>query len=314
MADNKIYPFGPDAVPPYIQTDTEYEADAMRVDGWQPGIVRQEFLNKVDRQAITPAAGISQFIADNQALDITDDMTPADYAAAFIDALGNVDIVTQAQFDDSQKIATTQFINRALGSNSGDSDYAINTVLTAAHAGMVISPTVASLTFTLPLASTVRAGTKLYFSGNGEGCTVQRQGSDVIANGEAGNVNSVIVLASDRLELTQVDGVWNVTAGNEQLSTSSQFAHSNGASGYMRLPGGLIIQWGKDTLGITPVVVTFPIVFPTACFSVVATDFGNGCLNVAATTQNATNFTAYAREGYGGPLSICDYNWIAIGH
>ena len=42
---------------------------------------------------------------------------------------------------------------------------------------------------------------------------------------------------------------------------------SLGSSGYVKLPGGLIMQWGVTTAFFqTSYSVSFPIVFPTSCF------------------------------------------------
>jgi len=40
------------------------------------------------------------------------------------------------------------------------------------------------------------------------------------------------------------------------------------ANGYVKLPGGLIIQWGKVAGAAGVIGVTFPIPFPTACVGI----------------------------------------------
>lgn len=86
------------------------------------------------------------------------------------------------------------------------------------------------------------------------------------------------------------------------------------ATGYCRLPNGLILQWGtiycnSDSYGS----VTFPISFPTACFHIhsgVATELGNGnaqanCILPYSANQNGANFWNAA------PASTAW--WMAIG-
>jgi hypothetical protein len=90
--ENKIYAFAEDAESPFIETDEEYEDDPDRVSGWEPGVVEQPFLNKLHKQAVTPAAGLSQFIADNQDEDVTDALTPAEYAALLQAALQQMNL------------------------------------------------------------------------------------------------------------------------------------------------------------------------------------------------------------------------------
>jgi hypothetical protein len=50
------------------------------------------------------------------------------------------------------------------------------------------------------------------------------------------------------------------------LALAAGFAHSFASSGYFKLPGGLIIQWGTGTsLANSTTILTLPIAFPNAC-------------------------------------------------
>lgn len=81
------------------------------------------------------------------------------------------------------------------------------------------------------------------------------------------------------------------------------------ATGYQRLPGGLILQWGTGVAGTT----AFPVAFPTACLNVVAVDESSasntGIHNVGTDTYTTTNF-GLRNSGGGGFIS----HWLAIGH
>lgn len=313
-----IYQFGEDCDPPYIQTDAEYLADAMRVSGWQPGVVRQEFLNKVDRQGNSIAAGLAAFMAayESGTVDVKDDLSPTALSNILLDALSNAPLTTQPQFDDSQKVANTAFVKRALGSLASTTSYAVNTNLTAADIGKIIVPTTGGLAFGLPLVAGLPNGAQMRFNGNGHGCAIARQGSDVINDGAAGSITNLSVLEYDVIEFTVVGSAWTVTGGNEQLNASSQFAQSKTANGYIKLPGGVIIQWGKQIIPAAPTTINFPISFPTSCLIVVATDYGAGALSVSATSQTTSSFSAIARDKSlpaGGAYQGCDYNWFAVG-
>lgn len=76
MALNKILPFADTASGGNILTDAAYESDAQRNIGHQPGIARQELANKQARQTSIISAGVAQFLADNQAIDVVDTLTP----------------------------------------------------------------------------------------------------------------------------------------------------------------------------------------------------------------------------------------------
>lgn len=253
-----IYQFGEDCDPPYIQTDAEYLADAMRVSGWQPGVVRQEFLNKVDRQGNSIAAGLAAFMAayESGTVDVTDDLSPTALSNILLDALSNAPLTTQPQFDASTKAATTGFVQRALGSLASTTSYAVNTNLTAADIGKTITPTTGGLAFGLPLVSGLPNGAQIRFNGNAHGCAISRQGSDIINNGTAGVISTISVLEYDVIEFTVIGGTWTVTDGNAQLSASSQFLQSKTESGYIKLPGGLILNWcdgNSNGLGVLSV-------------------------------------------------------------
>jgi hypothetical protein len=60
------------------------------------------------------------------------------------------------------------------------------------------------------------------------------------------------------MSILKVDTIQN-TAG------ADQFANLEASSGYQKLPGGLILQWGSQSVtpNSTP-TVTLPIAFPTA--------------------------------------------------
>lgn len=83
-------------------------------------------------------------------------------------------------------------------------------------------------------------------------------------------------------------------------------------NGYQKLPGGLIIQWGTSgSMSGSPyasVSVTFPIPFPTACFSCVAMSTGAG-VSVSAASLSTTGFTPKNSSDAASPA-----RWIAIGH
>lgn len=76
MALNYIYPFAQSGGALVLDT-ASYNADAQRINGNQPGVARANFVNKAMKQASAIAAGIAQFLADNQVTDVTDDLLAA---------------------------------------------------------------------------------------------------------------------------------------------------------------------------------------------------------------------------------------------
>jgi hypothetical protein len=91
MATNEILRFAETDTGTNLLTQAEYLADSQRPIGNQPGVARSKLVNKALRQASLIAAGVAEFLADNQANNITDGLTPqdiADYMAAVVRSLG----------------------------------------------------------------------------------------------------------------------------------------------------------------------------------------------------------------------------------
>ncbi len=96
-------------------------------------------------------------------------------------------------------------------------------------------------------------------------------------------------------------------------------------TGWQRLPGGMIVQWGFEgraarTLSATANII-FPIPFPNACFVVIPTiDFDNaGLMDMAAAadTPSLTGVSLIAgtwiASGEGAEVRTFGWRWIALG-
>lgn len=285
MANNDILKFGDDAS--NILGQSAYAADTDRTEGVS-GKARSNLQNKFQRQMSVAAAGLSQFIADYNSGDddVVDTLSAVEYAALLLDTLSNAPLTTQPQFDNSQKAATTAFVQRALGSFAGIKTYGANTALTAADAGCLILPSGAGIGFSLPLSSSVPNGTKFYFNGNGHGCAITKTGSDVINNGINGAISSISLLEQDSGTLVSVNGGWGVIDGELHQGVSSSFANSLVTDGYQYLPGGRIEQWGQATVAFNPGTGTTTITLPTP--------WPNGFLNGQVSFSGYTPPAAFA--------------------
>lgn len=86
--------------------------------------------------------------------------------------------------------------------------------------------------------------------------------------------------------------VYSTTQSDAKFVATEFFAanRSLAANGYQRLPGGLLLQWGRSTGGTggynTQHTTSFPITFPTACLSVTV-----GTLSDRVTSPMANRFT-----------------------
>lgn len=99
---------------------------------------------------------------------------------------------------------------------------------------------------------------------------------------------------------------------------SAAFGKSLGTSGYQKLPGGLILQWGiASNPGSGSAQVTFPIAFPTACVNVQVTSIFNGKHGGAVDSGHPVTTTSfYGGVGEGGVdnWQAANWYWFAIGY
>ncbi|MCZ2898108.1 hypothetical protein MTR01_29305, partial [Burkholderia thailandensis] len=148
---------------------------------------------------------------------------------------------TASQFDNSARLATTAFVQRALGSFSGAINADGGITLKAGQAGMVVystkSPTVA-----LPLVSTVSEGAAFFIAAAG---TIVTQGSDVIYNASGSSVGASYVTGPTPTSpaptlVVRNGGVWQILMGSSALKGDNLFAAMLAIPGFSKFPNGLI--------------------------------------------------------------------------
>lgn len=107
----------------------------------------------------------------------------------------------------------------------------------------------------------------------------------------------------------------NKAIDGAKLAAALQGANQSlAASGYQKLPGGLIIQWG-EVAGVvtgTPTAITFPIAFPSACLfaEVSGTVYtATGQANNVVNAKSASGITITC-----GGTATQSYMWLSIGY
>lgn len=198
--------------------------------------------------------------------------------------LGNSTAVTPSQFDATTRVATTAFV-RSSGKHYADVlQVAGPFQVLPTHAGSVIDfPSGYSGQVTLPLASAVPPGaTFTFWSGTGVSVSIAVQAVDTLYV-SASTVKSIVLQDGDTLELTKIgefgSGSWMATGGSAQLKYAGALASSLAASGYQKLPSGLIMQWGATTVtqANTWTVVNLPTPFTvSSAFQVICSPAGTG--------------------------------------
>jgi hypothetical protein len=141
----------------------------------------------------------------------------------------------------------------------------------------------------------------------------------LIARATNGQSGSRVITAGTGVSVSNGDGA----AGNPTIAVDlvTAFGSSIGASGWQRLPSGLIMQWGSLSLSTVQQVVTFPIAFPTgfrsiACSVTEAT--GNYAFGQCVLPTNV-DFTAAIYTGTPGSAPVsnniaCTFHYIALGN
>ncbi|MFB4390960.1 MULTISPECIES: phage tail protein [unclassified Pseudomonas] len=122
------------------------------------------------------------------------------------------------------------------------------------------------------------------------------------------------------------DGIYAVLAGG--LSNTQNYASLKSLNGWSKIPNGMIEQWGRITIPANVssfnIDTVFPLVFPNACFSVVASvGVSTGDYAVSSYRQNrqSVSIGVPSLVGFDGQV-FCDNNlfdsrevqWRAIGY
>lgn len=171
-----------------------------------------------------------------------------------------------------------------------------------------------SYTVTLPPLAAVPDGVVFeFFRTNAATVTVACNGAEVMwPNG--GSVSSISLSDGDTLTVVKANASWYVIGGSAQLvSARGAFGASLASSGYQKLPGGLILQWGRigNIPHATSATVTFPIAFPNACFQAVTTGHNNDSSQqtFSVSITSTSQMVIWSTSG-GGVMAT----WFAIGH
>lgn len=256
--------------------------------------------------------------AEAQALvNDTNAMTPAKLDAALMG--GNARAATPAQFDNDTSIATTAFVQRALGNLQNVIGLNSSATLVAADAGKLVNLFgVAGGVITMPSSASVPVGAAFeFFSSCTQAFVVQRSGSDVIY--VSSDVTSFVLNSGDTLRVVNLGaGIWVATFSSAQIQYSPKFAASLTAAGCQKLPSGLIIQWGQFTTSSSGFSnITFPITFPNVLLSI------SGSLSTGINNNYAVNFSYASKTASSIPAAAVATNanyvaasisWIAVGY
>lgn len=204
---------------------------------------------------------------------------------------------TSPQFDNTTNLVTTAWANRRGIQASGITTVTATGNLSAANAGgTVVGNSASAITQTLPAASGFPSGARIEFLNINTGTmTVARNGTDTITVNGGGTVTSLAMSSGDTLTLeSNGNNGWYAVGGSAQLQYATALASLRGGSGYQKLPGGVVIQWGSYTsvANGTTAALNFPIAFPNNCSTVHPSASNNSvAAAMSAAIVSASQFT-----------------------
>lgn len=91
---------------------------------------------------------------------------------------------------------------------------------------------------------------------------------------------------------------------------SNQSLGGNGSTGYQKLPGGLIMQWGYSGDTGSTMTITLPVTFPNAFINVQITVTSTSVSAAGASISSTSQFSV--TRDTGNPIS--GFYWVAIGY
>lgn len=114
----------------------------------------------------------------------------------------------------------------------------------------------------------------------------------------------VNVLSSDSLLALLIKKVFDATG----------VKYSLGQNGYVcwgSLFGGVITQWGKNTLTSNGQQFAFPLTSSSGCFVMFASDRDYGCDRLGIVPDSKNTFVCW-NKGDNGQFTQSDFSWIAL--
>lgn len=227
--------------------------------------------------------------------------------------IGNPTTPTPPQFDNDTSLASTAFVQRALGNRQAASvlGNGAATVLTAAQVGS--SLVAQGGTVTLPALAAVPVGASFELGATSSATLNTAAVAEKIQFDGSGtnSVASMALAGGETLHLVSIGTAWFAFGGSAQLPRTPGFGISKTTPGWAKLPSGLVIQWGTGQASQAGWGNAFPLAFPTGCVGLVGQHIGtDGTVNVISGNISATTFTLITNYA----ASAITANWIAVGY
>nr|WP_315448061.1 phage tail protein [uncultured Pseudomonas sp.] len=215
---------------------------------------------------------------------------------------------TQPQFDAGKSLATTEFVQRALGSFSDYLELSVNKVLTAADIGKVIKAGVVDVT--LPSLASVPNGAAILVR-TGQGGRLLVQGTDQLFGMLGPIATPYVIVQPQAFHIVKVGTAWQILSGDGALMSSALFAASLAPSVASQQLPGLMIKAGNISNASTAATIplTFPVSFPNACVALILSPWQNGGTTYSHSGRDRSGATVFR-----GANAAYYFDYIAIGY
>jgi hypothetical protein len=244
---------GPGATPDHKFTDGDPAA------GVAPTTVTDDFMNDVQQEILNVIAAAGMAPAKNT----------QDQLLKALRGLGGTGIFTTApQFDNSKKGATTEFVQRALGSYNSFMAFENQAVpATPAHIGRMIHFFGGGANSYSPpdsVANGIPPGACITLNNwGGTNLGLVPQGGDKLQESLNGAATATLRNIPPDTQITMTfigGGVW-LLHGTGVVAKTYPWSKLDQQTGYQRYPSGLLVQWGLSAASSATVQITFPTAF-----------------------------------------------------
>lgn len=219
--------------------------------------------------------------------------------AALIAAKTKVD--TPPRFDNTTLIATTAFVQRAMGGLAAAQVVNASRALTMDDVNTYLA-VAAGIVLSLPPVASVPSGSVIEIGLTGGAITVTSTENKILLNANGAATGSVPVRGGSHARFLCTGSYW-IFLGPASLAWDSGFSSSLITNGHQALPSGFMIQQGI-TGNISPgsnVTVTFPRAFPNAAMNFFAS------VTVASNSSTPASVSGQFISSTQGRV----YNWSA---
>ncbi|MBC3272609.1 phage tail protein [Pseudomonas sp. SWRI81] len=240
-------------------------------------------------------------------------------ALAFAGVMSGANFITRPQFDSGKALATTEFVQRALGNHAGAAIANANTTLTASVFGKLLllnSGTTFSVTLPPSSVGSTPVGSSITVQNVGSAsATIVPAAGDTLGVIATQPMTSLVVPPGSSVELV-LQGTNYFISGTSALKFSPEFALNSAVAGWLKHPSGAVEQWGMGTTDANgQIYIAYPMSFPTAMRCISATHTGSSGLMplVVYGTDTRNGCTLRLNNKDGAALPGWVVYWRAIG-